>query len=87
MKYYMWGVLAMGCLVVAMLFLRYWRTSHQRLFVFFSAAFALLSVQWTLSALSGTDEANHADLLILRIFAFLCIIAGVLDRNRRDGAA
>jgi hypothetical protein len=84
MKYYMWGVLSMGCLVVAMCFLQYWRSSRERLFIFFSAAFALMAVQWTLSALSGTDEVNHVYLLTLRIFAFLCIIAGILDRNRRD---
>lgn len=84
MKYFMWGVLATGCLVVAMFFLHYWRSSRERLFVFFSAAFGLMAVQWTVSALSGTDEMRYAYLLILRILAFLCIIAGILDRNRRD---
>jgi Family of unknown function (DUF5985) len=84
MKYYVWGVLATGSLMVAMFFLHYWRSSRERLFVFFSAAFALMALQWTASALSGTDEARHAYLLILRILAFVCIIAGVLERNRRD---
>ena len=87
MKYYMWGVLATSCLVVAMFFLHYWRDSRERLFMFFSAAFALMAVQWTASALSGTDEKHHAYLLILRILAFLCIIAGIMDRNRKDRRA
>jgi len=47
MKYFVWGVLAMGCLVVAVFFLHYWRSSRERLFMFFSAAFALMAVQWT----------------------------------------
>ena len=84
MKYFVWGVLAMGCLVVAVYFLHYWRSSRERLFMFFSAAFALMAVQWTLSALTGTDESQHSYLLILRILAFLSIIAGVMDKNRRD---
>ena len=84
MKYYVWGVLAMSTLVAAMLFLHYRRSTRDRLFLFFSAAFALMAVQWTASALAGTDEADHPYLLLLRLGAFLSIIAGVMDKNRRD---
>lgn len=87
MKYFMWGVLATGCLMVAIFFVHYWRSSRERLFVYFSAAFGLMTVQWVASALSGTDEEHHAYLLILRILAFICIIAGIVDRNRRDRRA
>lgn len=84
MKYYVWGVLSMGCLVAALFFMRYWRSSRDRLFVFFAAAFALMGLQWTVSSLLGVEETHHADLLILRILAFISIIVGILDKNRRD---
>jgi hypothetical protein len=84
MKFYIWGLLAMSTLVAAMFFFRYWRTTRDRLFAFFSVAFALMALQWTASALSGTDEANHPYLLLLRLAAFLSILAAIMDKNRRD---
>ena len=74
----------MSTLVAAMLFLNYWRTTRDRLFAFFAAAFAVMSVQWTASALAGTDEVHHPYLLLLRVCAFLSIIAGIMDKNHRD---
>ena len=87
MKYYVWGVLAMSTLVAAMFLLHYWRTTRDRLFGFFAAAFAVMSAQWTASALAGTDEVHHPYPLLLRLCAFLMIIAGVMDKNRRDRRA
>lgn len=84
MKYYMWGVLAMSTLVAAAFFFHYWRTTRDRLFAYFSTAFALMALQWTVSALSGTDEMGHPYPLLLRLGAFLSIIVGVMDKNRRD---
>ncbi|HEX4051980.1 MAG TPA: DUF5985 family protein [Steroidobacteraceae bacterium] len=84
MKFYVWGVLAMASLVPALFFLRYWRSSRERLFAFFAVAFGLMALQWTLSSLTGTDEADHSYVLLLRILAFVAIIVGVLDKNRRE---
>jgi hypothetical protein len=84
MKFYVWGVLAMASLAPALFFLRYWRSSRDRLFAFFAVAFGLMALQWTLSALTGTDEADHSYVLLLRILAFASIIIGVLDKNHRE---
>lgn len=80
----MWGFLAMASLMAAMFFWRFWRSTRDRLFVLFSAAFLLMALQWTASALSGTDEVDHPYPLLLRVGAFLCIMLAVLDKNRRD---
>jgi hypothetical protein len=85
MRYYLWGVLAMASLVSALFFLQYWRTTRDRLFAFFSAAFALMAVEWTVSASLGMyQEGQHFYVLLLRILAFVAIIVGVLDKNRRE---
>ncbi|HEX4025664.1 MAG TPA: DUF5985 family protein [Steroidobacteraceae bacterium] len=84
MKYYVWGTLAMSCLVAALFFLHHWRVTRDRLFLFFAAAFGLMALQWTASSLAGTNEQNHSYLLLLRLFAFLSIIAAIIDKNRRD---
>ena len=38
-----WGALAMACWVAGLFFLRFWRLSRDRLFVFFVLAFWLLT--------------------------------------------
>ncbi|HEY7928405.1 MAG TPA: DUF5985 family protein [Steroidobacteraceae bacterium] len=84
MKFFVWGLLAMGSLVPALFFLRYWRSSRDRLFAFFAVAFGLMALEWLLASLGGTDEADHFQVLLLRILAFVSIIIGVLDKNHRD---
>jgi hypothetical protein len=84
MKYYVWGTLAMACLVAALLFLRQWRNTRDRLFLFFAAGFALMALQWTAASLAGTAEQSHSYLLLPRLLAFISIIIAVIDKNRRD---
>jgi hypothetical protein len=84
MKFFVWGLLAMGSLVPALFFLRYWRSSRDRLFAFFAVAFGLMALEWLLASLGGTDEADHFQVLLLRILAFVSIIIGVLDKNHRE---
>ncbi len=42
MKQFVWGLLAMASLVAGIFFLRYWKDSGERLFVFFAVAFGLI---------------------------------------------
>jgi hypothetical protein len=84
MKYYVWGALAMACLVAALLFLRQWRNTRDRLFLFFAAGFGLMALQWTASSLAGTAEQGQSYLLLPRLLAFIAIIVAVIDKNRRD---
>jgi hypothetical protein len=74
------GAAAMAALAIALFFLRYWRTSRERLFFSFSVAFLLLSLNWALPALGGT-LASHAH--FFRFAGFALIAYAVLDKNRR----
>ena len=87
MKLFMWGVLAMASLVAALFFLRYWRESRDRLFVFFALAFAGLAANWTGLAIidQPTDEAQQKYAYVVRLVAFLVLIIGIFDKNRRSG--
>ena len=75
-------VSATAAAVAALFFLRFWRDSRDRLFAFFAAMFALLSISWTLLAVyHPTDEARPY-IYAIRLVAFLLIIAGIVDKNR-----
>lgn len=78
------GATAMACCVVALFFLRFWRTTGDRLFLFFSMGFWVLAVHWTvLGAFDVRAEERHFYFLP-RLLAFLLILIGIADRNRRQ---
>jgi hypothetical protein len=72
------GVLSAMFLVAALFFLRFWRDTADRLFVFFSGAFALLAVQRVLLLIYRDIESVY----VLRLLAFVLIIAAIVDKNR-----
>jgi len=85
MRDFLWGALTMSCVVIALYFLRYWRTSGDRLFVFFGVAFAVMALNWvSLAIVDPTVEGRHY-VYFFRLAAFLLIIVGIVDKNRRGG--
>jgi peptidoglycan/LPS O-acetylase OafA/YrhL len=87
MRIFMWGVLAMASLIAALFFLRFWRESRERLFAFFALAFALLSANWIGLAIINhpTDEVRQEYGYIVRLVAFVILLIGIFDKNRRSG--
>ena len=78
------GATAMACCVVALFFLKFWRTTRDRLFLFFSLGFWVLAGHWAvLGALDVRAEDRHLYYLP-RLLAFLLMLIGIVDRNRRQ---
>lgn len=77
------GVLAAGFIVAAVFFLKFWRRTGDALFAAFALAFVLLGVAQPLPALLHTDEVAAALIYLLRLGAFVLIIAAILLKNRR----
>lgn len=76
------GLIAMADAVAALWFARFYRVSGDRLFLYFAAGFALLTVQRaTLAAASHIPVPLTAH-YVLRLAAFLVILAGIVDKNR-----
>ena len=75
------GAVTLASLAIALFFLRYWRSTRDRLYAMFSGAFALLSIHWFVSGVFAelTTQAH-----VLRFVAFALIAAAVLDKNRQD---
>lgn len=73
------GALTMAALVIALFFLRYWRTTRERLFLYFSVAFVLLAGNWALSVGHGVLIGHEH---LLRFAAFLLIAFAVISTNR-----
>ncbi|MEY4546329.1 MAG: hypothetical protein RL685_2524 [Pseudomonadota bacterium] len=87
MNQLLWGALAMAAWVAGLFFLRFWRVSGERLFLFFVLAFWSLALNWLgLAVLEVASESQH-QLYLLRLLAFGSIIVGVADKNRRTSAS
>lgn len=83
-RQFLWGLLTMAHLVAALLFLRFWRVSRDRLFVFFGAAFAALAANWLGLGLIDPELEPRHYVYVIRFIAFVLLIAGIIDKNRRQ---
>jgi hypothetical protein len=76
------GALAAMSATASAFFMRFYVLSGDRFFIYFAAAFGLFALNsLCLTGVSPAAEPQHY-VLILRLFGFLLIIAGVIDKNR-----
>jgi hypothetical protein len=78
------GVIIAGYAAAGLFFLRFWRDTRDRLFAIFATSFWLLCVQRILLSArpAGVTDENAAYLYLIRLLAFVLILAGILDKNR-----
>ena len=77
------GALAMGFLVAAMFFARFFMRTRDRFFAFMATAFGVMSVNQLALASFGEDSEYRSWLYLVRLSAFILILAAVVDKNRR----
>jgi hypothetical protein len=77
------GAVAMGCLVVAVVFFRFWQQSRDRLFAFFGTAFALLAISYALIGLVAFADDFEVYVYVVRLLAFCTILFAIFHKNRR----
>ena len=75
------GALVVGFLTAGLFFLKFWRQTHDSLFLAFAAAFALMALNHGLVALLGIPREEQTPLYLLRLAAFVLIIWAVLRKN------
>ena len=80
--FYVRGAIAMGFLVIAGFFFRFWRETHDRLFAFFATAFFLLAVNGPLVRLTSEDP-DSIMLYVTRLLAYAIILVAIVDKNLR----
>ena len=76
------GAIFLGCLAIALHFLRLWRRTGDRLFVFFLAAFLTFAGERLVLLAVPAHNEFAPFVYLVRLAAFGLIIAGVIDKNR-----
>jgi hypothetical protein len=77
------GAVSMGFAVAALMFLRFWRRTREGLFLAFAGSFMLMGLMQALLTLGGIPTEERSGLFLLRLAAFLLIIAALWWQNRR----
>jgi hypothetical protein len=75
------GAVTMGFVVAALFFLRFWRKTDDRFFLGFALAFALLALNQALAQWIGAADERVGYTYLLRVLAFLLILAAIVDKN------
>ena len=76
------GAVAMGSLVAALLFLRFWSRTRDTFFLFFSAAFLIEAVSRFVLAFHPPGDEHEPLYYLPRLFAFSLIAVAVILKNR-----
>ena len=83
MSSFLLGALAMGFLVIAMFFARFFARTRDRFFAFMAVAFLIMSTNQVALMLFGEASEYQSWLYLVRLAAFVLILVGIYDKNRR----
>lgn len=75
------GAIVAGFLVAGLFFLRFWKRTHDGLFAAFAIAFWLLGLNQALLAFSNVPAEERSWLYLLRLAAFVLILAAIWRKN------
>jgi Family of unknown function (DUF5985) len=75
------GAIAMGFLVLGVFFLKFWRRTRDGLFLIFAFAFWLLAANQAGFTFARDAESEGGWIYLLRLAAFLLIIAAIWRKN------
>jgi hypothetical protein len=76
------GMVSAGFLVSGLFFLRFWRKTHDSLFMSFALAFWLLGLGQALVALTDIPVEERSWIYLLRLAAFSLILLAIFRKNR-----
>jgi hypothetical protein len=76
------GGLVMACFAAGLFFLRFWRKTHDRLFMIFAMAFWLMGVNWLALSFTDPQAEFRPALYLIRLLAFVLILYAILEKNR-----
>jgi hypothetical protein len=75
------GAVTLGYLASSAFFLRFWRRTHERLFLAFALAFSFLALNQVVSAFLEANDERTLYAYGLRVIGFILILAAIVDKN------
>lgn len=76
------GAIAMASLVISLFFLRFWKTTGDRFFLFFAASFFLEAINRILIGINVLQNESSPAYYFIRLVAYSLIIIAIVDKNK-----
>lgn len=83
MNQFLLGANAVAALIVALFFLRFWRNTRDRFFLFFAVAFVVDVVNRVALSLRVFPVETEPFFYVARFLSFSLIIVAIVDKNRK----
>jgi uncharacterized membrane protein HdeD (DUF308 family) len=80
------GIVATCSIAAGLFFLRFWRDTRDSLFLAFSVAFVIEGVNRSARLFFHNPSEASPWVFLVRAVAFLIILAGIINKNRRSSA-
>lgn len=81
MEQFLLGAIVMASLTAALFFLRFWRNTRDRFFLYFALSFGIEGVNRAALALTGNPNEDRPFFYFVRFLSFLLIIVAIADKN------
>jgi hypothetical protein len=81
-KFFLYGALVMAMTIAALFFVRFYRQTSDRFFLWFAAAFGILALNRVLLVVWEVPDEVRPVFYAVRVLAFLIILAAIVDKNR-----
>ena len=78
------GAACISLLVIALFFVRFWKRTSDRLFLFFAGAFTVLMIERIIRAMMTVEDEWAPYVYSVRLCAFVLIIVAIVDKSRRS---
>ena len=75
------GAIAMGSFVIALCFLRFWRTTSDRFFLYFALSFLIEGAHRVYSSVEAVQSENSPLHYLIRLAAYLLILWAIYEKN------
>lgn len=80
------GAIAMASLVAGVFFLRFWRKTGDRFFLFFAISFCVEGINRAVLGMVANPNEGDPFFYIVRLLSFLLILIAIVDKNRAKGS-
>jgi len=75
------GAIAMACFTASLFFVRFWKTTSDRFFLFFAVSFFIEGCSRLMLGLIDYSNEQEPLFYLIRLFAFLIILWAIIDKN------
>jgi hypothetical protein len=76
------GAIACASLLVAVFFLRFWKSTGDRFFLYFALSFGIQGLNRIHIGLKGPASEDEATIYLIRLAAYILILVAIWQKNR-----